>query len=63
MDAIELMMEEHENIKVMLKIVRKVCYFILEGKEVNFDDFNKIISFHRRNPLGYKFLTWLLLSL
>lgn len=47
MDAIELMMEEHKNIKVMLKIVRKACYSILEGKEVNYDDFNKIISFVR----------------
>ena len=45
MDAIELMMEEHNNIKVMLKIVRKACYSILEGEEVNYDDFNKIISF------------------
>ena len=47
MDAIELMMEEHNNIKVMLKIVRKACYSILEGEEVNYDDFNKIISFIR----------------
>ncbi|MDV4151100.1 hemerythrin domain-containing protein [Clostridium sp. AL.422] len=47
MDAIELMMEEHKNIKVMLKIVRKACFFILEGKDVNYDDFNKIISFIR----------------
>ena len=45
MDAIELMMEEHNNIKVMLKIVRKACFSILEGEEVNYDDFNKIISF------------------
>ncbi len=47
MDAIELMMEEHNNIKVMLKIVRKACFSILEGEEVNYDDFNKIISFIR----------------
>ena len=36
MDAIELMMEEHKNIKVMLKIVRKACYSILEGKVVKY---------------------------
>ncbi len=47
MDAIELMMEEHKNIKVMLKIVRKACFSILEGEEVNYGDFNKIISFIR----------------
>ena len=47
MDAIELMMEEHNNIKVMLKIVRKACLSILEGEELNYDDFNKIIAFIR----------------
>ncbi|MGG7142743.1 hemerythrin domain-containing protein [Clostridium nigeriense] len=47
MDAIEIMMEEHKNIKVMLKIVRKACFSILEGEEVNYDDFNKIINFIR----------------
>lgn len=47
MDAIKLMMEEHENIKTMLKIVRKASYSILEGKEVNYEDFNKIIYFIR----------------
>lgn len=47
MNAIELMMEEHQNIKIMLKIVRKACFSILEGVEVNYDDFNKIICFIR----------------
>jgi len=47
MDAIEIMMEEHNNIKVMLKIVRKACFSILEGEEVNYDEFNKIIYFIR----------------
>lgn len=47
MDAIKLMMEEHENIKTMLKIVRKASYSILEGKDVNYEDFNKMIHFIR----------------
>ena len=47
MNAIELMMEEHQNIKIILKIVRKACFSILEGAEVNYDDFNKIIYFIR----------------
>lgn len=47
MSAIEIMMEEHKNIKDMLKIVRKACLFILEGKEVDFDEFNKIVYFIR----------------
>ena len=45
MNAIELMMEEHKNIKVMLKIVRKACFSVLEGNEINYEDFNKIIYF------------------
>ena len=45
MNAIELMMEEHKNIKVMLKIVRKACFYVLEGNEINYEDFNKIIYF------------------
>ena len=47
MDAIKLMMEEHENIKTMLKTVRKASYSILEGKDVNYEDFNKMIQFIR----------------
>ncbi len=47
MDAIKLMMEEHENIKTMLKIVRKASYSILEGEDVNYEDFNKMIQFIR----------------
>lgn len=45
MYAIELMMEEHKNIKRMLKIVRKVCFNILEGEEINYEEFERIISF------------------
>ena len=45
MYAIELMMEEHKNIKRMLKIVRKVSFNILEGEEINYEEFERIISF------------------
>lgn len=45
MNAVELMMEEHKNIKQMLKVVRKACFSVLEGEEVNYDDFYKIIHF------------------
>jgi hemerythrin-like domain-containing protein len=47
MNAIELMMEEHKNIKEMLKVVRKACFKVLEGEEVNYDDFYKMIHFIR----------------
>lgn len=45
MSAIELMMEEHKNIKEMLKVVRKACFSVLNGEEINYDDFYKMISF------------------
>ncbi|MBU3089427.1 hemerythrin domain-containing protein [Clostridium gasigenes] len=45
MNAVELMIEEHKNIKQMLKVVRKACFGILEGGEVNYEDFYKVIYF------------------
>ena len=45
MSAIELLMEEHQNIKRMLKLVRVVCFDILEGKDINYEEFDKIIYF------------------
>lgn len=47
MNAIEIMMEEHKNIKLMLKVVRKVSLNVLKGEEVDFEEFNKIIDFIR----------------
>lgn len=45
MNAIEIMNEEHRNIKRMLKVVRACCKDILDGKEPDFDDFNDIVDF------------------
>lgn len=45
MEAIELMMEEHKNIKRMLKVVRAYSYKVLKGEEVDYNDFYKIIDF------------------
>lgn len=45
MNAIELMNAEHKNIKRMLKVVRQCCIGILNGQEINFDDFNEMIYF------------------
>lgn len=47
MNAIELMMEEHKNIKEMLKVVRKASLIILEENKVNVEDFYKAIKFIR----------------
>jgi len=47
MDAISLMMEEHKNIKRVLKVVRTLCIRLMNGDEVNFDVFYKVIDFIR----------------
>lgn len=47
MDAIELMVSEHNNIKRMLKVIRAMCIKVLNHEEANFDDFHKVIDFVR----------------
>ncbi|MCX7921358.1 MAG: hemerythrin domain-containing protein [Clostridia bacterium] len=47
MNCIELMVEEHKNIKRMLAVIRKYCYKILKGEKVQYEDFFKIIDFVR----------------
>lgn len=47
MYSIECMVSEHENIVRMLNVVRHVCCEILEGAEVEDDDFRDMIDFIR----------------
>ncbi|OBR91172.1 hemerythrin domain-containing protein [Clostridium autoethanogenum] len=47
MDGIDLMIEEHKNIKRMLVVIRKECLGIMNGKEIDYGDFEKIIDFVR----------------
>jgi hemerythrin-like domain-containing protein len=47
MDAITLMVEEHKNIKRMLVVIRKACLGIMNGKEVDYSDFEDMIDFAR----------------
>lgn len=47
MDCFELMVEEHVNIRRMLVVVRNYCSRILNGENVNYEDFFKIIEFIR----------------
>lgn len=47
MDSINLMVEEHRNIKRMLKIIREYCYKILKDEDVQYEDFYKMIDFIR----------------
>ncbi|MDW7684524.1 MAG: hypothetical protein SCK29_10465, partial [Bacillota bacterium] len=37
MNCIELMVEEHKNIKRMLSVIRKTCYKILTGEEMDYN--------------------------
>lgn len=45
MNAISLMVEEHRNIKRVLRVARKLCINILNGKEVNYEGFNMLVDF------------------
>ncbi len=47
MNSIDLMVEEHKNILIMLKIMRKACYKILQGENICYEDFEKMIDFIR----------------
>lgn len=47
MDAIKIMVAEHENVRRMLKVIRKICYRVLTNGEYDIDDFPKIIDFVR----------------
>ena len=43
--CIEVLMEEHKNINRMLTILRRICIGILDGNEVDTDEFKQIIDF------------------
>ncbi len=47
MDGIQLMIDEHVDIKRMLKVVRNASYGVLKGENINYDDFEKMIDFIR----------------
>lgn len=48
MNSVEIMVMEHEYILRMLKVVRKACFKVMRGEEINYDDFNKMIEFIRQ---------------
>ncbi|MBS4539114.1 hemerythrin domain-containing protein [Clostridium sp. D2Q-11] len=47
MNSIDVLVNEHNNIKRVLKIVRCICVDMVEGKEVDIEDFYSIIDFIR----------------
>jgi len=47
MDSIKLMMEEHQYILRVLEVVRRACYGVMKGEEINYEDFDQMIDFIR----------------
>lgn len=47
MNAVELMVNEHKNIKRVLKVIRKLCIKISNGENIDYSVFYKIIDFVR----------------
>ena len=45
MSGIDLLIKEHEFVSRMLVIMRKACLNFMNNKEIDYDDFNKMISF------------------
>ncbi len=47
MYSVELMVKEHDNILKLLTVIENACCGILNGKEVNHNDFREMIAFAR----------------
>ena len=47
MESIRIMVEEHENIRRVLKLTRKLCYGLILDSTYDISDFPKIIDFVR----------------
>lgn len=53
MSGVELLIEEHKNVSRMLVVMRKICFKLIETKEIDYDDFNNIISFIKNFADGH----------
>ena len=47
MKSVEIMVNEHNNIKRVLKVMRMLCYKVLKNEEIDLTLFDKIIDFIR----------------
>lgn len=47
MYSIDLMVKEHDNILKLINVIKNACCEILDGGEVNIEDFEKMIQFAR----------------
>lgn len=43
MEIIDLMIQEHEHVERILKVTRRVCLRLMENKDIDYEDFDKII--------------------
>ncbi|AFS77715.1 hemerythrin HHE cation binding domain-containing protein [Gottschalkia acidurici 9a] len=47
MNSIDILVSEHDNIKKVIKVIRKLCFQLTNGMEVPYDDFFQVIDFIR----------------
>lgn len=45
MNSVQVMVMEHDYILRMLTVVRKACFKVMTGEDINYDDFYKMIEF------------------
>ena len=53
MSAIDLLINDHKYVSRMLVVIRKVCFNLMENNEIDYEDFDKIISFVRNFADGH----------
>ena len=45
MTAVEIMVNEHNNIRRLIKVIRKKCFNLIKTNEINYDEFFQIVDF------------------
>lgn len=45
MNSVQVMIMEHDYILRMLNVVRKACFKVMKGEEINYDDFYSMANF------------------
>ena len=53
MNGIDLLINEHKYVSRMLVVIRKVCFNFMENSEIDYEDFDKIISFVKNFADGH----------
>ena len=53
MKIIDLLINEHKYVSRMLVVIRKVCFNFIENNEIDYEDFNKMISFVKNFADGH----------